>query len=618
MAQPLTVEEAKEIAEQLGTKEILSPRGVKKLNEVIEAQTLLRLKQPVFGGGLPQSNPGTTRELSKAQILYFLGYVFEHEATHRSGFLEIRKMAMEIAAKYQEHFLSDSIPQNIQVEMDKAQEERESVYAALPGVRLETAIKERLGSDKEPAFISRRMISFGGWGAPDFGSIIGLDGFGYVHDNRSALGITLDQTLKDLQDIGLMPELNFTDTTTEQPLEAREGSYLLFAAKEVSRDEDKSHVITAQLKIARQLLNTQAITEDNFKALERQIRTTPLEYKFQYLPYLKKGFFFDLDEYPEDSREAIEQVFLKLGEAIPSIKPTNILVSREVNDEWGVQHLFTATYRLNGEEYSSPGFTLFDPDEPADSEEMISFYKLRPSALIVNGVNQWLIDNEKEERLFFQPAGRQFSETRAFLLVLLSKAQREAFGQTDSYNSFLGGTSFEKVYSSQEKQELYNYFQSIGLLDGLTTEELASVEICRRATMVRKPWNLLPCIPKVSVIVDDWESGNIDNPYEELTKSFSEASQGNFSPTKILDDFSENWTKKTTNYGFTLNGKNYSTSLPMMSDWLDPGFIDLINEALIDQNVGGKFYNYRGDGNIYLTDEQYGSLLQRMPELFDH
>jgi hypothetical protein len=157
---------------------------------------------------------------------------------------------------------------------------------------------------------------------------------------------------------------------------------------------------------------------------------------------------------------------------------------------------------------------------------------------------------------------------------------------------------------------------SIGLTNAYTAEERSAASRCYLSTIVAKEWALMDCFPNLSVIIDDWETGNLDNPYEELTLQFAAASRGAFQPTDIVDNFNQNWQKEKTEYGFTLNGTKYRTELTMMRDWLDPKFIDLIAEALEDQQINGQFFSYRGVGNIFLTEEQYSFLLERMPDFF--
>ncbi|MCU0354589.1 MAG: hypothetical protein MUD08_12770, partial [Cytophagales bacterium] len=132
---------------------------------------------------------------------------------------------------------------------------------------------------------------------------------------------------------------------------------------------------------------------------------------------------------------------------------------------------------------------------------------------------------------------------------------------------------------------------------------------------IRNFFDMLICFPK-TINFFDWETGNLHNPYEELTKAFADVSRGAFTPTEIIDQFEKDWNKKTTPYGFRFKGKTYSEQLNMNGDWLDSRFFELIEEALADNGVDGKFYLCVNDGYIFLTQNQYEYLKETQPELF--
>ena len=116
------------------------------------------------------------------------------------------------------------------------------------------------------------------------------------------------------------------------------------------------------------------------------------------------------------------------------------------------------------------------------------------------------------------------------------------------------------------------------------------------------------------------KTGNLSNPYEELTQEFSVSSRGAFTPTQIIDDFEKNWESEFTPYSFEFNGKTYAKQLHMQSDWLDPAFLELIEQALEENQVDGKIYycldNGQASGYIFLNNQQYQFLKENQSELF--
>jgi hypothetical protein len=58
----------------------------------------------------------------------------------------------------------------------------------------------------------------------------------------------------------------------------------------------------------------------------------------------------------------------------------------------------------------------------------------------------------------------------------------------------------------------------------------------------------------------------------------------------------------------------------MMGDWLDQRFLYLIDDAIKDNQVDGKFYDcvddIQDDGYIFLTNQQFEFLQKNQPELF--
>jgi hypothetical protein len=146
-------------------------------------------------------------------------------------------------------------------------------------------------------------------------------------------------------------------------------------------------------------------------------------------------------------------------------------------------------------------------------------------------------------------------------------------------------------------QSVINDLSNIGLFEHLNEEELTAAKECLDSKLVGSFSELLCCYPK-TLVVFDWETGNLENPYEELTKKLSLASRGSFTPAHIQDGFSKGFSGKRKNipYNFVFKDKKYEAMLEFDGDWLDYSFFEMIQQALEENNVAGKFYHTYSDG----------------------
>lgn len=130
---------------------------------------------------------------------------------------------------------------------------------------------------------------------------------------------------------------------------------------------------------------------------------------------------------------------------------------------------------------------------------------------------------------------------------------------------------------------------------------------------------LLLQFPK-TIVLFDWETGNLENPYEDLTKQFEQAARGSFSITNIIDDYRKGWKKaKKIKYAFTMNGRTYETMLDFKDDWLDSRFMELLQKAMKENKVDGNLYycvdNGQESGYIFLNSNQYKFVKEKYSDL---
>lgn len=613
-AQTLTPAAALEFARLLGEREILSEKGVEALTNAIENKQFRRRRMPVFMMESSRAEPVETKELSRSVILLFLSEMFAHEAVHRSGIMEMKKMMASVMGPYQDRMMEPGIMDTINNKLRLAAEQLEAEGEQPPGVQLETAIRERTGWTRNTSYFQSKVISFGSW--DQRGPAIRLNGYGYIHDNRSALGITLNETLNDLREIGLLsPSIDFEDTADINfSRDPKESEYLLYASGMTARVEDAAYIREAQLAIVEELYEADLLTSANQMALVASIKTEPFAEATKFIPYLKNTLLVELDEMSDDPAILIPAVFAKADDVFPTFNLTVPEFSMVVREEYGTRReVYTATYEFGGQAVTSN--IVYRPlREATVAETEVSPLDF---GALPNGFNQRLADQGSDRRLVYVPILRdpEFYVERKFALVLLNDSQVVVFQRLFSSLRIYSG-SFEPVYSTAEKDEFYTSLQRIGLLDHLSGVEIDEARNCWRQKLTGSFFEVLNCYPRLLAEVGYGEMYDVDTPYRDLTEAFAAAGQGKFKPTAILDNFSESRRSSKTTYGFTLNGKEYRRELDIMGDWIDVQFVDLINEALADQKVAGKFYRCYGGMYILLTEAQSQVLETLDPEIY--
>jgi len=161
--------------------------------------------------------------------------------------------------------------------------------------------------------------------------------------------------------------------------------------------------------------------------------------------------------------------------------------------------------------------------------------------------------------------------------------------------------------------------QYLGLFDHLSTEEITiGRQIATEMPITTIP-EILMCFPKM-IAFFNWETSNLQNPYQELLLEFAAISRGYFVPEQIEDHFSTNRNKATTQFAFESNKQCYSKTFNRMGAFLSPKVLILMEQALKDLQVKGRWYicfsNPSAVAYLFLTDEQYYYLKNYQPELF--
>jgi hypothetical protein len=172
---------------------------------------------------------------------------------------------------------------------------------------------------------------------------------------------------------------------------------------------------------------------------------------------------------------------------------------------------------------------------------------------------------------------------------------------TPSYESFISPLTTVQIENAIAE------YQKLGLFSHLSSVEIskAKEKVYEQENVLFR--NVLEAFPNV-IYSFDAELGNLEDPYAELLREFSVISRGVFKPQNITDEFPSSLKNKKALVKFTINEKEYSMELPPETDWVESAFFDLVNQALADNKVNGKFHDlYTGDqiaSIIFLTAEQ--------------
>lgn len=338
--------------------------------------------------------------------------------------------------------------------------------------------------------------------------------------------------------------------------------------------------------------------------------------------------------YPKDIEKAYKTIFEEVKEIVPHFDFQNFNANLEIKKssyEDGLdERILTISFDIDSVHYDFSSFYDFQrKDEKPKTELKIvhSFYKI---------INKFLADQNSEKRLYFAEKRGVFNtDENEFGLILLNEEKRKLWQYRAEYNIggkqrveyfdledyFLSEENHDNTFNTQNISKIIEEYKNIGLFSHLSKEEFELGIVRVKQNQIGAYSDILGCFPK-QIVFFDWESGNLENPYEELTKEFGEASRGYFTPTNIKDFFESSWDneQKTTYYSFDFGGVTYEEDLEIMSDWLDTLFMELIERALNENNIDGKIYTCIDDGQaagyIFLTKAQYKYLNKNQPEIF--
>lgn len=599
--QILEKKDALKIARQLYEIEILSKKGEALLIQKIEKNDLLYLKS----FPLKKELFFYSDTLTVSGILYFCSQAFGSEYLYRSGYFERKKIADDWQKKNKGKTITPKVREILRTKENE-------LLKNFPGSAIEQKIKHQKGASSKNYTIYLNFL-------PQ------AETHGLIHHNRSALGKTQTLTLNDLKNIALINDHIYSDLLdilkiSETPIE----SYALYyAAERVAFYEGLKANKEPVCSFLDSLQKKEIISKENLKNIINAYEKHELKNGYDILPYCNKVIIINLNEYPDDPEQAYPLIFSKIKDLIPSFNYSNfnfeIKPIKNTQGSFSYERILHLSLIADGKEYKHSYYYDFLYKEKSvknKSEKLASYFKD-----FFKIVNKYLIDQNSKFRLHsaFNNLDNKSSEIG---LILLTEKQFIAWKNNDIFNQFLSKEDYSSRFTSIEINRYITRYEKIGLFHHLGKTEISQGIARAHESEIKTYQDILRCFSKI-VVSFDWESGNLENPYEELTLEFAAASGGIFQPTNIVDHFKDDLNNSDiTPYGFHLNNKKYTNILRIDGDWLDPAFLHLINRAIIENTDDSKFYqcldNGQVAGYIFLTPKQFQYLKDNQPTLFSN
>lgn len=611
--QTYTSTQVTEIAKQLNEVKILSKKGSKQLVEFIEENKLTLASKGV----------------DNTLLLYFLGQMFYGDFQYRTGVYEQGRF-------FQKHSLPSPIDQMSQDTTQLSPEAYEKKYKALhleytkkqqelyfrfeeelknfKGYKIEEKIKNEENTlqyeSSNSTFYLNKIIT-----APTEVELI--------HEQRSVTGKTNTRTLRDLLTIGLINKKIYDDVLPQIQEHQFFLEYLVLqkCAERAQYYNQYQTLKTEQLELLHNLIQTKQLSKEASYKIVNSYKDWELKEKFEFLGSCRNAKIFNLNDYPNDPVKVYPLLFESIKDIIPNFAYKNLSVKlleskSEYTDDM-MEIRIELSIEANGNIYTTNHFYDFRKIEPDSSS--LADTLLQTHSNINTIVNKVLVDLNAPQRLYrASPRAPYTYESRALGLILLTEEQQKAWGPLDL--QFLSQENHDNTFNSKNILKIVEEFKQIGLFNHLSKEEIKQAKETLKRASIESYQDVLFCFPK-NIVYFDWETGNFDNPYEELTLEFGAASRGLFTPTDIVDEFAKSWDKPTTLFSFKFHGKTYSTQLEAYSDWLNPDFLELINKALKEHNMDAKIYTCLSDGQVggymILTKQQYKIIHKKYPNFFD-
>jgi ribosomal protein L19E/predicted transcriptional regulator len=346
------------------------------------------------------------------------------------------------------------------------------------------------------------------------------------------------------------------------------------------------------------------LSKKGYARLLQDLKGGKIQDDIKFLKYIDRALLFDLHDYSLDPYDyfpkihaAVSQMLTQTG--VANFTWENFALELVKNAEYSGDESYQAiaSVNINGKLYKQSSFYTTAKDHQdfigrIESEEFLNLFNkiLR---------DQGSVYRLYEIKAFSDNLGIPGLDHSRFGVIALTENQAKVYFQREDFHQ-------ETRLTTDRIEEILSLLEKIGLLNHLTQEQITTGQQKIRQSYITHPHDLLQAFPHLVVTVE-WESGNLDKPYQELTYELVAASRGAFIPTDISNEFDGK--NQIAAQSFTLNGRRYSKKLEYNNDFLDPEFFSFIQQ-IVEQTVSdGRFYPLYQDsdnivGYIFLTNEQ--------------
>lgn len=370
------------------------------------------------------------------------------------------------------------------------------------------------------------------------------------------------------------------------------------------KEHEKFYTLERVSKFLAECIRMKIITKEAAKDISSLAEKYELIDNYQILQRCNKVAIVDLNEYPDYPQDYMLPVYRKIASILPNLSFDSFSVKVETYREsydTSLQYRTLVSLTSNGKKYSNSDFyspSDYDKDGHPDNE-----WKTGDNIEAI--FNKILRDNKSSYRI--HSVNRIYSpnedDSGKIGFIALTKSQAESLHSNSFFT--ISYQSFNESITSSKIEDAIQLYQRIGLLNHLSKGAIDSCIQSISGKEINYYSDILSSF-KSLVFEIDLEYGIDVSQYKKLTQEIAAISKGRFNPIDIIDTYDFDNQKKF-DYGFTLNGKKYLAKLYQEDDWLDPGFWELIEKAMNEQDREGKFFNlYPNDGirQIYLTHKQ--------------
>jgi len=417
--------------------------------------------------------------------------------------------------------------------------------------------------------------------------------------------------LTKLKNCGLVTDKQFNEQS--EKIKKNEYVHILQLLPDLSNQSAYEEWLSPDriVKYGEKLLANNVISEKPLEALKNDVNTGKIKSHYQLIDYCKNALFFDLAKYSNDPSVYLEQIHREVSTLLPELSFTNFKYKIEVDTAESFKdytsYKVVVSLKVNGKTYKQKSF--ISPNDIGKDGNYLGkidgqeFYQI---------FNKILADNQSPLRLHqIQPNFQygQGANYQHFGIIALTKNQLDMFRYSSSYIK-VSYENFKNTLTSSRIDSAIKAYQQIGLLNHLPQSQVEKAKEKVKEQENRNLNDVLACFPNV-IHPFDTELSNLEDPYAELVREYSNISHKEFNPTNISDDFDIE-KKRKVSLKFSLNGKDYQRVFKIDNDWIDTEFFDFIKSVVTEHKLNGQFYELYTGGQdasiIYLTQQQYDYL----------